>query len=127
MATFTLGTDFTSAPRQPSYVNGRLLLADDLSSDQTTLRARDRWIGEAAGSGVVRGLTVTSSATTLSVAPGLGINRGRRADRAGQRRHHAAGRPTGRGVAGQPGEVPLLRAGVEWGYPGHRRRRGATS
>ena len=75
MATFTLGTDFTSALRQPSYVNGRLLLAADLSSDQTTLRARDRWIGEAAGSGVVRGLIVTSSATTLSVAPGLGINR----------------------------------------------------
>ena len=74
MATFTLGTDFTSAVRQPSYVNGRLLLAADLSSDQTTLRARDRWIGEAAGSGVVRGLTVTSSATTLTVAPGLGIN-----------------------------------------------------
>ena len=75
MATFTLGTDFTSAPRQPSYVNGRLLLAADLSSDQATLRTRGRWIGEAAGSGVVRGLTVTASATTLSVAPGLGVNR----------------------------------------------------
>jgi hypothetical protein len=75
MATFSLGTDFTSALRQPSYVNGRLLLAADLSSDQATLRARDQWIGEAAGSGVVRGLSVTSSATTLTVAPGLGINR----------------------------------------------------
>ena len=75
MATFTLGTDFTSAPRQPSYVNGRLLLAADLSSDQATLLTRGRWIGEASGSGVVRGLTVTSSATTISVAPGLGLNR----------------------------------------------------
>jgi hypothetical protein len=75
MATFTLGTDFTSAPRQPSYVNGRLLLAADLSSDQSTLRTRGRWIGEAAGSGLVRGMMVTSSATTISVAPGLGLNR----------------------------------------------------
>jgi hypothetical protein len=75
MSTFTLGTEFTSAPRTPSYFNGRLLAADDLTADQQTLRARDRSIGEAAGSGVVRGFWVTASSTTVQVAPGLGITR----------------------------------------------------
>ena len=73
MSTFTLGTEFTAAPRTPTYFNGRLLAADDLAADQQTLRERDRLVGEAAGSGVVRGFWVTASSTTVQVAPGLGV------------------------------------------------------
>jgi hypothetical protein len=75
MTSFSLGTEFTGALQLPRYVNGRLLGAEDLTTDQSTLRTRDRWIGQAAGSGVVRGFEVTASATTLTVTPGLGINR----------------------------------------------------
>ena len=72
-STFTLGQDFTDAALLASYAHGRLLSATDLSTDQQTLATRDRWIGRAAGAGVVDGLTVTASATTLTVAPGLGL------------------------------------------------------
>lgn len=72
-STFTLGRDFTDAALLASYAHGRLLSATDLSTDQQTLATRDRWIGRAAGAGVVDGLTVTASATTLTVAPGLGL------------------------------------------------------
>ncbi|MFE9690600.1 hypothetical protein [Micromonospora sp. NPDC005806] len=75
MTTYGLGTDFTGAPLLPSYTDGRLLRADDLTTDQGTLLLRDRWAGQAAGAGIVTGLEVTPSATTLSVAPGLAINR----------------------------------------------------
>jgi hypothetical protein len=72
-SSFTLGRDFTDAALTASYVNGRLLSAADLTTDQQTLAARDRWIGRAAGAGVIDGLTVTGSATTVTVAPGLGL------------------------------------------------------
>ena len=72
-STFTLGRDFTDAALLASYTNGRLLSATDLTTDQQTLAARDRWVGRAAGAGVIDGLTVTSSATTVTVAPGLGL------------------------------------------------------
>jgi len=73
MASQLVGSDFTGAARLPNYVNGRLLTAEDLATSQATLQAGDGLIGQAAGHGVVTGLWVTSTATTLTVAPGLGI------------------------------------------------------
>jgi hypothetical protein len=59
-----IGTDFTGGTQLPNYVNGRLLAAEDLATR----------IGQAAGHGVVTGLWVTGTATSLAVAPGLGIS-----------------------------------------------------
>jgi hypothetical protein len=73
MSSQLVGSDFTGAAQLPNYVNGRLLTAEDLATSQATLQARDGLIGQAAGHGVVTGLSVTSTATTLTVAPGLGI------------------------------------------------------
>jgi hypothetical protein len=72
MASQQIGSDFTGGSRMPTYANGRVLLAEDLTASQSGLRARDVRIGEAAGAGVVRGMWVTSTDTTLTVAPGLG-------------------------------------------------------
>lgn len=73
MTSQLVGSDFTGATQLPNYVNGRLLTAEDLAASQSTLGARDGLTGQAAGHGVVTGLWVTSTATTLTVAPGLGI------------------------------------------------------
>jgi hypothetical protein len=74
MTSQLIGTDFTGGMQLPNYVNGRLLAAEDLATSQATLRTRDTWIGQAAGHGVVTGLWVTGTATSLAVAPGLGIS-----------------------------------------------------
>src|SRR6266508_3113483 len=73
MTSQLVGSDFTGAAQLPNYVNGRLLPAEDLAISQATLRARDRRLGRAAGHGIVDGLWVTSTATTLTVASGLGV------------------------------------------------------
>lgn len=73
MTSRVVGTDFTGATAFPHYVNGRLLLAEDLAAGQAGLRAGVQRVGEAAGHGVVRGLWVTAAATTLDVEPGLAI------------------------------------------------------
>jgi hypothetical protein len=73
MTSQLVGSDFTGAAQLPNYVNGRLLTAEDLATSQATLQAGDSLIGQAAGHGIVTGLWVTSTATTLTVAPGLGI------------------------------------------------------
>jgi hypothetical protein len=69
-----VGSDYTGGALLPNYVNGRLLVAEDLATGQATLRTRDQWIGQAAGAGIVRGLWVTGSGTTLTVAPGLAVS-----------------------------------------------------
>jgi hypothetical protein len=69
-----VGSDYTDGAQLPNYVNGRLLVAEDLATGQATLRTRDQWIGQAAGAGIVRGLWVTGSGTTLTVDPGLAIS-----------------------------------------------------
>ena len=74
MTSQLIGTDFTGGTQLPNYVNGRLLTAEDLATSQATLRTRDNWIGQAAGHGVVTGLWVTGTATSLAVAPGLGVS-----------------------------------------------------
>jgi hypothetical protein len=73
MTSQLVGSDFTSAAQLPNFVNGRVLTAADLSTSQQTLRTRDTQIGQAAGSGVVQGLWVTGTATTLTVAAGLAV------------------------------------------------------
>jgi hypothetical protein len=74
MTSQIIGSDFTSGAQLPQYANGRVLTATDLATGQATLRARDALIGQAAGHGVVTGLWVTASATSLTIASGLGIS-----------------------------------------------------
>ena len=73
MTSQLVGSNFTGAAQFPNYVNGRLLAAEDLATGQATLVQRDTWIGQGVGTGVVSGLWVTASATSLTVAAGLGI------------------------------------------------------
>ena len=75
MTSQTIGSDFTDGTLLPNYVNGRLLVAGDLATSQASLHSLGVRAGQAAGAGVVRGLWVTPGATTLSVAPGLGLAR----------------------------------------------------
>ncbi len=73
-----LGSSFDQGLRAPHYVNGRLLAAEDLKADRDATLARLAWLGRAAGPGVIDGLLVStapSSATSLQVTAGLGLNR----------------------------------------------------
>jgi hypothetical protein len=74
MSSQTIGSDFTGGTLLPNYVNGRLLAAEDLATGQASLLARDTRIGQAAGTGIVHGLWVTSAATTLTIETGVGIS-----------------------------------------------------
>ncbi|WP_329314743.1 hypothetical protein [Streptomyces sp. NBC_01262] len=74
MSSQTIGSDFTGGALLPNYVNGRLLVAEDLATGQASLLTRDARIGQAAGTGIVHGLWVTSAATTLTIATGVGIS-----------------------------------------------------
>jgi hypothetical protein len=68
-----------------NFFNGRLLSAEDLRTEQDSVRARLSQVGRAAGTGVVAGLwvdSVTTSATAgstagavVSVSAGLAVNR----------------------------------------------------
>jgi hypothetical protein len=75
MSSINLGESFAGGLRAPHYANGRLLTADDLKADQEAFLGRTGYTGEAAGSGIVRGLEVTQVANNLRVTGGLGINR----------------------------------------------------
>ncbi|MFL6107559.1 MAG: hypothetical protein ACJ716_05740 [Marmoricola sp.] len=75
MTSQTVGSDFTDGTRLSNWVNGRLLVAEDLATSQQSLRTRDQRVGEAAGAGIVRGMWVTGTQTTISVAPGLAMSR----------------------------------------------------
>lgn len=75
MTSQLVGSDFTNGALLPNYVNGRLLVAEDLATAQTSLRLRDTRIGEAAGAGIVRGLWVAGLGTKLKVDPGLALAR----------------------------------------------------
>jgi hypothetical protein len=74
MSSQVVGTDFTNGAQLPNFANGRVLTAADLSTSQATLRIRDQRAGRAAGHGVVDGLSVIATATTLTVAQGLGLS-----------------------------------------------------
>jgi hypothetical protein len=73
VASQLVGSSFANGALLPNYVNGRLLVAEDLATGQSTLLQRDTMMGQAAGPGIVTGLWVTASANTLTVAAGFGI------------------------------------------------------
>lgn len=74
MTSQLVGADYTDGALLPNYVNGRVLVAEDLATGQASLRTRDQRVGETAGAGVVRGLWVSGSQTTLSVDAGLAMS-----------------------------------------------------
>lgn len=73
MTSQLVGSSFANGALLPNYMNGRLLAAEDLATGQSTLLRRDTMTGQAAGPGVVSGLWVTATATTVTVAAGLGL------------------------------------------------------
>lgn len=56
------------------YFDGRLLTASDLTRDQSYLDQRLREVGQALGSGVVRGLEARLTGTLIRVSPGVCIS-----------------------------------------------------
>jgi len=72
VTSFALGTAFGHA-RTPSYLDGRILRAEDLTGDQASARAQARLLGRAVGAGVIDGLTVRAAGTSLTVLPGGGV------------------------------------------------------
>lgn len=78
MTRIAVGGRSPSGLKSPNYVNGRLLTALDLSTDDDAVRRRDRWLGLAIGPGVAEGLEVngTPGSSTLLVPPGTGVSLG---------------------------------------------------
>ncbi|MBP6711565.1 MAG: hypothetical protein KA150_09975, partial [Propionivibrio sp.] len=65
------------ADRRVNFFSGRLLSADDMRQEQSAVSQRDRRLGTAIGSGVVRGLEVQpvpGAANLLQIEAGLAIN-----------------------------------------------------
>lgn len=56
------------------YFDGRLLTASDLTRDQSYLDQRLRELGQALGSGVVRGLEASLRAGVIRVSPGVAVS-----------------------------------------------------
>ena len=64
------------ADRRVNFFSGRLLSADDMRQEQSAVNQRDRRLGTAIGSGVVRGLEVhaeSGAANLLQIEAGLAI------------------------------------------------------
>jgi hypothetical protein len=78
MTRIAVGGRSPSGLKWPNYVNGRLLTAQDLTTDDDAVRRRDRWLGRAVGPGVAEGLEVTGTpgSSTLQVPPGTGVSLG---------------------------------------------------
>ena len=71
-----LDTTYSDGLQSPYFVNGRLLSAEDLRSEQKATFQRLSWLGKAAGHGVVEGLMASKlGSTTVQVTSGLGLNR----------------------------------------------------
>lgn len=66
--------DFHPLLTRTRFFDGRLLTAADLTREQLYLDQRLREVGQALGSGVVRGLEVTLDKGVLSIEPGLAIS-----------------------------------------------------
>ena len=70
-----VGDNFTKGLRTPHYANGRLLTAEDLQAEQDAALVRMALLGQAAGAGIIEGLTVQRlDASRLWVAAGVGVN-----------------------------------------------------
>ena len=70
----------TGGIRNTNFFTGRLLSAEDLKTEQQATRQRCARLGQAAGEGVIRGLTVepgqeTAKQPTVKVSAGLALNR----------------------------------------------------
>jgi hypothetical protein len=68
---------FDDAPKYSNFFNGRLLTAEDLGTEQAYAHKIRGYLGQALGSGVVEGLTVTVpdvSPPQLQVAKGLALS-----------------------------------------------------
>lgn len=71
-----LNYTFEQGLREPNYVNGRLLTAEDLSEEQGTTNQRLACLGQAIGSGIIRGLRVERiDDSTLQVSAGKALNK----------------------------------------------------
>lgn len=67
---------FAGGIRHPNFFNGRILTATDLRDEQAAQLKLARYLGQAAGEGVVYGLDVTTEdGATLAVTGGLALNR----------------------------------------------------
>lgn len=76
MASYFLDDNFTDAVLSANYVNGRLLSAEDLQTDQATMLERITQLARAGGYGIAHGLTVTQTDDdVLQVSAGLGVNK----------------------------------------------------
>ena len=71
-----------SALRSVNFFNGRLLTGNDLSTEQSTLQARQQRLGRITGEGVAYGLEVSDTAASstaqdpiVTIAPGLALSR----------------------------------------------------
>lgn len=65
--------DFNPLLTRTHYFDGRLLTATDLTREQLYLDQRLREVGQALGSGVVRGLGVALDGGWIGIAPGLAV------------------------------------------------------
>ncbi|PZV06766.1 MAG: hypothetical protein DCF32_09075 [Leptolyngbya sp.] len=76
MNTQFLEAVFADGILHPNFFNGRILTATDLRDEQAANLKRSRYLGQALGTGVVHGLTVTATngRTALAIAGGLAIN-----------------------------------------------------
>lgn len=77
METQYLAAVFSDSLKYANFFNGRILTATDLRDEQNVTLKRARYLGQAAGEGVVYGLNVTAATggTALDVSGGLAINR----------------------------------------------------
>lgn len=78
MTRIAVGDTSPAGLREPSYVNGRLLTAADLTAGRDAVLVRDRWLGLAIGAGVATGLEVNGppGSSVLHVSPGTGVSSG---------------------------------------------------
>lgn len=70
-----LQTVFADGIRHANFFNGRLLSAEDLGQEADAEHRHLALLGAAVGAGIAGGLWVTAAQSTLTVAPGLAINR----------------------------------------------------
>jgi hypothetical protein len=59
--------------RRSNYFDGRLLLARDLTREQTYFLSRQADLGRAGGAGIVQGLMVTGEQTSIQITAGHGV------------------------------------------------------